>query len=104
MAAEAKTACVAGNVVGCRDPVSLRVAINSGTYFDHFSGNLVAKDQRGFFDPIPFHYIAAADTARLYPNQEFTLAYPGDGYLLYPDVLVIVVHSHAHLSCPLDHL
>ena len=101
MPAEAVPARVAGYVVGCNNPVSLLVAINPLTHFNDFSGNFVPKDQGCTLDAIPLHHIAAADATGLYAHKQFPGAYPGSGHLLYPDVLVVVIHSHAHVSYPL---
>ena len=97
MAAETKTAGIARDMVGCNDTIPLLVEINPFPHFNNLSGNLVAEYQWGLVDPVPLHHIAAADAARLYPNQEFTRAYLWSGDLLLPDVLVVVVHGNAHV-------
>jgi hypothetical protein len=101
--AEAVPAGVARNVVGCNDPVSPVVAIYSFSCFNNLSGNLVAKDQGCPLEAIPLHHVATADATGLYPKEQFTRANPGCGHLLYTDVLIIVIHGHAHVSDPLNH-
>jgi hypothetical protein len=100
MPTKAVTTRIAGNVVGGDNTVPLFVAINFLSNLNNFSGNFVAKDQGCPLDTIPLHYIAAADATRLYPNEHFTRAYPGNGNLLYPDIPVIVIHGNSHLLSP----
>jgi hypothetical protein len=101
---EAESASVAGNMVGRDNPIPLVVSIDPLANLNDLSSNLMAKDQRGLLDPIPFHDIAATDAAGLYAYQHFARAYCGSGNLLHPDVLVIVVHGNAHVSNPVDDL
>jgi hypothetical protein len=87
-------------MVGCNNPIPFFVTVNPLADFSDFSGNLMAKHQRGLLNPIPFHHIAAANATGFYAHQEFTRAYLGRWDLLYPDVVVLVIHGHTHVSDP----
>src|SRR4030043_320638 len=54
---------IAGDMVGDIDPITNSVLIHPFSNFNNFSCNLMSKNTRRFFDPVPLHHITATDTA-----------------------------------------
>ncbi|MBA7681354.1 hypothetical protein ES703_89692 [subsurface metagenome] len=52
---------VARDMVGCRDPLPLFVALHSIPHLDNLTGNLMTQHQGCTVKAIPFHDIAATD-------------------------------------------
>jgi ABC-type amino acid transport system permease subunit len=96
MSPQAETATVAWDMVACNDSIPLLVTVYALADLNDFSGNLMAEHQRGLLDAIPFHDIAATDTAGFYTHQEFTRAYLRRWDILYPDVVVVVIPGYTH--------
>src|SRR4030043_1010349 len=65
---------IAGDMVGNKDPISDLILIHPFSNFNTLSCNLMAKHPGRFLNPIPFHDIAATDTAGQNLNQQFTRA------------------------------
>ena len=87
---------IAGHVMGREHPVSDLELLDIFAHFDHVPGQLVSQDQRGLLDPVPLHYIAAADPARPDLDQQIPIPDFGNGLLFHPDIPVVVVHPYLH--------
>jgi hypothetical protein len=62
-----------------------------------FSCNLMTQNEGSLGPSIPFHNIAAADAAGHHLDQQLPRADFWNGHLFKTDILVAVIHSHAHV-------
>jgi hypothetical protein len=74
MASQTIAAGIAGNVMGRDDPIPDAKIFHVGSGLNDFTGHFMAQYKRGSFDPVPFHDIAAADTARFHPHDQLSWA------------------------------
>jgi hypothetical protein len=96
MAGKAIVAGVAGDVMGDRDSVPNPELRDVLSFLDDFSGDFVTENPGGLLDPIPLQDIAPADSAGHDSDQEFVGSDPGNGPFLDPDVVIGIIHRHAH--------
>jgi len=94
---KAVVAGIARHMVRYRHPLPCLEACNARACLDYRACYLMAEHDRGLLNPVPLHYVAAADAARF--NLDERLARP-DGWpwpILDPDIFIIIVDS-----CPQD--
>jgi hypothetical protein len=60
---------IARHMMADKDSLTGVVFIRLG--LDDLAGDLVAENSRGLFDPVPFHYVGAADSAGPDLYQDF---------------------------------
>ena len=82
--------------MGSEDPVAGLEILDPVAYFDNFAGDFVAQNQRGFFDAVPFHQVAAANPARPDAHQQFAGCDLWNSNFFQAYVPVIIVHGNAH--------
>jgi hypothetical protein len=96
MACQAVAARVARHMMGCDDPIPHLEILHPFTSLHNFTGYLMAQYEWSSFCPVPFHYIAATDTAGLHSHDHFAWTAYRSRHFLYTNVAVVVIHGHAH--------
>ena len=82
--------------MGSEDPVAGLEILDPFAHFHDFSGDFVTQNERGFFDAVPLHQVAAANSASADAHQQFAGRDLRNSHLLQAYVPVIVVHGDAH--------
>ena len=83
-------------MVGERHPLARLEPAYILAHLDDFAGDLVAQHLRASPTAVPLHDVAAADARCLDADQQLPRADLGKRQLLQPDVVIVVVHGHAH--------
>src|SRR3989338_9598338 len=93
---QAVVACIAGDMVGYKYPVSLFISFNTFSDFNNLTGNFMSEDKGSFLDAIPLHYITAADSAGNDLYKKFSVTYLWNGSFFKPNIFIIIVNRNSH--------
>jgi hypothetical protein len=91
---------VAWNMMGCSDPVPLFKLLNPVPHLNNLTGDLMPQHQRCSGKTVPLHYIAATYSAGPNLHQKLARVDFGDGHLLQPNIVVVIIHSNTHSAYP----
>ena len=94
------TAGVAGDMMGDKNPLTNVITLYALSDLNNLSCDLMTEHQRGLFNAVPFHDVAAADATGLDLDQELAGADVRLRYLFKAHVMVVVVHCYAHVIFP----
>src|SRR3990167_4974322 len=95
---QAVVACIAGDMVGYKYPVSLFISFNTFSDFNNLTGNFMSEDKGSFLDAIPLHYITAADTACNNLYKKFSVTYLWNGSFFKSDIFIIMINCNSHIT------
>src|SRR3989338_1285518 len=98
MPIQAAMAFHAGHMMRNKNPVADLEVFDIFPNFIDYAAYFMPKNQWGFFYPVPFHDISAADSACNDFDKNFIIANFRDWPFLYSNIIVVVIDCNAHIK------